>query len=184
MLDRGILKPVLPEIEPGGGQRLATLIAAERAARIAPDGLRRLAALLPRDPALAEAVAARLQLSNKAKKRLGCAAAHRPACVAAGAGLSVGTSTARSTGCCSPANRGEAAQVHGWAVRRACRSAAARLIARGLDRRARLSPGPCAASRSAGSSGLSRAASSVRGTGRRARSSGRDSALALAGSCQ
>ena len=87
MLDRGILKPVIPEIGPAGGQALATLIDYERAARVAPDGLRRLAALSPRDHRLAEAVAARLKLSNKAKKRLGCAARRRPFVLAPGFGL-------------------------------------------------------------------------------------------------
>jgi poly(A) polymerase len=70
MLAHGILKPVLPEIE---GERLAlleALIAAEGAARVAPDGLRRLAALLPEDPQLAAEIAARLKLSNVGKGRL------------------------------------------------------------------------------------------------------------------
>ncbi|HVU30650.1 MAG TPA: CCA tRNA nucleotidyltransferase, partial [Sphingomicrobium sp.] len=66
MLERGILKPVLPEIRPQGLNRLKELIGAEKAGGIAPDGLRRLAALLPQDPPLAELVAARLKLSNKA----------------------------------------------------------------------------------------------------------------------
>jgi poly(A) polymerase len=74
MLERGILKPVLPEIRPQGLNRLKELIGAEKAGGIAPDGLRRLAALLPQDPPLAELVAARLKLSNKARKRLACAA--------------------------------------------------------------------------------------------------------------
>ena len=74
MLRRGILTPVLPEIEPARLGDIEALIEAERAAAIAPDSLRRLAALLPRDPALAETIAARLKLSNKARKRLACAA--------------------------------------------------------------------------------------------------------------
>lgn len=74
MIERGILKPVLPEISAERLQDLKSLIAAEREADIAPDGLRRLAALLPRDPAVAESVAVRLKLSNKARKRLACAA--------------------------------------------------------------------------------------------------------------
>ncbi len=53
---------------------LERLIAAERAANIEPDALRRLSALLPPDPALSEKVAARLKLSNKARKRLACTA--------------------------------------------------------------------------------------------------------------
>ena len=74
MLERGILKPVLPEIGRNRIDDLKSLIAAEAAAGIAPAGLRRLSALLPRDSAVAEAVAARLKLSNKARKRLSCAA--------------------------------------------------------------------------------------------------------------
>lgn len=68
MHDRGIFEPVIPEIESVG--RLASLVEAERHARVAPDALRRLASLLPADPDTASRVAARLKLSNKAKKRL------------------------------------------------------------------------------------------------------------------
>jgi poly(A) polymerase len=74
MIEHGILRPVLPEIAIERLADLARLIAAEQAAGIAGDGLRRLAALLPRDPAVAESVAIRLKLSNKARKRLACAA--------------------------------------------------------------------------------------------------------------
>jgi len=73
MLDRGILAPVLPEIASERVKDLQSLIAAEQAAGIEPDGLRRLAALLPSDSAVADSVAARLKLSNKARKRLACA---------------------------------------------------------------------------------------------------------------
>ena len=78
MLQRNILKPVLPEIEPERLSDLEALLAAEQDAGIAPDPLRRLAALLPRDPTLAEDIAARLRLSNKARKRLACAASSDP----------------------------------------------------------------------------------------------------------
>jgi poly(A) polymerase len=74
MLQREVLKPVLPEIELERRRDLEKLIAAEQSAGIAPMALRRLASLLPRDPALAETIAARLKLSNKARKRLACAA--------------------------------------------------------------------------------------------------------------
>jgi poly(A) polymerase len=74
MLERGILAPVLPEIIPDAAQQLAALISAERESGVEPDSIRRLAALLPRDPAVAHDIAARLRLSNKAKKRLVCAA--------------------------------------------------------------------------------------------------------------
>jgi len=72
MLHRGLFVPVVPEIQEA--DRLAALVAAELEAGITPDPIRRLAALLPADPAIAQRVAARLKLSNKAKKRLGSAA--------------------------------------------------------------------------------------------------------------
>jgi poly(A) polymerase len=74
MLQHGILEPVLPEIEPERLCDLEALIASERQAAIAPDPLRRLAALLPDDADVADGVAVRLRLSNKARKRIGCAA--------------------------------------------------------------------------------------------------------------
>ena len=74
MLARGILKPVLPEISPERLVNLKALVAAEQEADISPDPLRRLASLLPRDSVLAEDIATRLRLSNKARKRLACAA--------------------------------------------------------------------------------------------------------------
>mgnify|MGYP003575487333 FL=1 len=72
MVDRGLFAPVLPEVE--AADRMAGLVEAERGAGIAPDPLRRLAALLPADAEVASRVAARLKLSNKAKKRLVSAA--------------------------------------------------------------------------------------------------------------
>jgi poly(A) polymerase len=74
MLRHDILKPVLPEIEAKQLRNLQSLVTSERAAHIEADSLRRLAALLPRDQAVADAVGARLRLSNKARKRLACAA--------------------------------------------------------------------------------------------------------------
>ena len=73
MLERGILKAVLPEIEPERLCDLEALIAAEGEARIDANAVRRLASLLPRDPPLAEKIATRLRFSNKARKRLACA---------------------------------------------------------------------------------------------------------------
>ena len=73
MLDHGVLRAVLPEITSTAVSRLAKLVEAERTAGIVGAPLRRLAALLPSDPALAERIAVRLKLSNKARKRLGCA---------------------------------------------------------------------------------------------------------------
>jgi poly(A) polymerase len=67
MLTGGIFAPVLPEIV--GSERLAALLAAERAAGVAPDGIRRLAALLPADGRVA-GIAARLRLSKADSLRL------------------------------------------------------------------------------------------------------------------
>lgn len=74
MLRHDILKPVLPEIDAERLGKLQSLVASEGAADVQPDPLRRLAALLPRDHVIADAVGARLRLSNKARKRLACAA--------------------------------------------------------------------------------------------------------------
>jgi poly(A) polymerase len=68
MLRAGILAPIIPEI--GDTRRLGALVATEAAVGASPDGLRRLAALLPPDPALAADMAARLRLSNFERSRL------------------------------------------------------------------------------------------------------------------
>ena len=73
MLDRGILRPVLPELQPASVADLRALVTAEQQAGIDADPIRRLAALLPKEPAVAEDIAVRLRLSNKARKRLACA---------------------------------------------------------------------------------------------------------------
>ena len=73
MLERDILRPVIPEIGREALDSLRSLVAAEKKAGIRSDPLRRFAALLPRDPELADRIAARLKLSNKARKRLACA---------------------------------------------------------------------------------------------------------------
>lgn len=70
MAEGGIFQPVLPEVEMAGVERVAQLIAREAQAGMAPAPLRRLAALLPPDAALADQIGARLKLSNKARKRL------------------------------------------------------------------------------------------------------------------
>jgi poly(A) polymerase len=70
MVARGIFRPVLPEIGEAGAERLERLVEREKQAGTPPDPLRRLAALLPADPEVAGAVAARLRLSNKAQRRL------------------------------------------------------------------------------------------------------------------
>ena len=74
MLHRGILRPILPEVSADRLCGLKSLVAAEREAGVSPDPLRRLAALLPQDSPIADEIAVRLRLSNKARKRLACAA--------------------------------------------------------------------------------------------------------------
>jgi len=71
MKQLGVLDVVLPEATP---ESLAKLTEAERRQAIQPDALRRLASLLPADPALASQVASRFRLSGKQKKRLATAA--------------------------------------------------------------------------------------------------------------
>lgn len=73
MVDGSIFAPVLPEIERSGLDRLARLIERESGSGAEPSSLRRLAALLPPDSRTADAVGARLKLSNKARKRLALA---------------------------------------------------------------------------------------------------------------
>ncbi len=73
MLDRGIFSPIIPEITAEGTARLARLADAEESAGIAPDPVRRLAALLPQDAESADTIAARLKLSNAERKRLALA---------------------------------------------------------------------------------------------------------------
>jgi len=72
MIERGIFRPVLPEIVDADGLR--ALISAEQAAGIAPAAIRRLAALLPRSVEVATDIAARLRLSKRDGKRLAAAA--------------------------------------------------------------------------------------------------------------
>ena len=74
---QGVLAPILPELGEDAVARLTTLVAAEQAAGLAPDAVRRLIALLPPAPADADGIAARLKLSNRIRKRI--AAARGPA---------------------------------------------------------------------------------------------------------
>ena len=64
----GIFRPIVPEVNASGIDRLRALADREIAAGVAPDAIRRLAALLP--PDTAESVGARLKLSNADRKRL------------------------------------------------------------------------------------------------------------------
>mgnify|MGYP001024575776 CR=1 FL=1 len=72
MIAHGIFAPVLPEIV--SAARFTHIAARETAADVAPDAIRRLAALIPADPVVAEQVAARLKLSNAQRRRLAAAA--------------------------------------------------------------------------------------------------------------
>ena len=67
MIERGIWRPVLPEIGPDGADRLDRVIGRERLAGEEPDPIRRLAALLPRDPRVVASLGARLRLANMAR---------------------------------------------------------------------------------------------------------------------
>ncbi|EQB17212.1 CCA tRNA nucleotidyltransferase [Sphingobium lactosutens] len=75
MVEGGILRPVLPEVAMDGVDRVEALIAREAKASLPASAVRRLAALLPPDAAVADQVGARLKLSNKARKRLAVALA-------------------------------------------------------------------------------------------------------------
>ncbi|WP_072379867.1 CCA tRNA nucleotidyltransferase [Novosphingobium sp. NDB2Meth1] len=72
MAELGVLAVILPEADPTA---LPLLIAAEQAHAIAPDPLRRLAALLPAEPPQVEQIGARLRLSIAQRKHLATVAA-------------------------------------------------------------------------------------------------------------
>jgi len=66
----GIFAPVLPEIDAHGVALLDRSIRREQLVKASPDAIRRLAALLPREPELVVRVAGRLRLSNAMRRRL------------------------------------------------------------------------------------------------------------------
>lgn len=74
MRSGGVLGVILPEACAAQLAALARLIATEAAQDFAPDPVRRLAALLPPSPEVAETVAARLRLSKVQRSRLVSAA--------------------------------------------------------------------------------------------------------------
>ncbi len=78
MFDREVLTVVLPETRQPQVDALAALIAAEQTQGFEPNALRRLAALLPPSPEVAETVAARLRLSKSQRARLVTAAGRLP----------------------------------------------------------------------------------------------------------
>ena len=71
---RGVLAVILPETTASGVAALEELVAEEARQGVPPAALRRLAALLPADPEVADQVAARLRLSSAQRKRLVAAA--------------------------------------------------------------------------------------------------------------
>ena len=131
MLERDVLKPVLPEIGRDALSKLQALTAAEREAGIAADPLRRIASLLPREAVIAEEVAVRLRLSNKARKRLACAASkdldRSPQALAYWVGSDCAVDRLLLAG-----KAAEAASIAGWRTPRLPVSGG-ELIARGLQ---------------------------------------------------
>ncbi len=79
MASDGIFAVLLPELDAGFATAFDRLLANEGAVDVAPAPLRRMAALLPPDRALAEQVAGRLRLSTRQRKHLAALAAHRGA---------------------------------------------------------------------------------------------------------
>ncbi|WP_338467742.1 CCA tRNA nucleotidyltransferase [Novosphingobium sp. ZN18A2] len=75
MADLGVLREVLPEVDAKGIAALSELVAREGRQQVAPDPIRRFAALLPPQPQVASDVASRLRLSTAQRKRLASAAA-------------------------------------------------------------------------------------------------------------
>jgi poly(A) polymerase len=115
MRQRGVLGVILPEACPPQIVALAHTISAERQHAIAPDPVRRLAALLPPSPDVAETVAARLRLSKAQRTRLVSAAGrsaddtHSPRMLAYRLSLPLAMDRLLLTG-------GDASALHDWTV--------------------------------------------------------------------
>lgn len=77
MAQHGVLAVILPEAHERERKVMAALVAFEAENGIDGDPVRRLAALLPPLPSIAEAVAARLRLSRSQRAKLVCAAERR-----------------------------------------------------------------------------------------------------------
>lgn len=116
MRESGIFAPVLPEIGVDGVAALARLPAREVEGGAAPDPVRRLAALLPPDPAVAEGVTHRLRLSKRALRRLVDAARRAPGDVGDPAALAyrLGTEAAVDRLLLGEGPAAEAARLAGW----------------------------------------------------------------------
>ncbi|MGL3819869.1 CCA tRNA nucleotidyltransferase [Sphingopyxis sp. R3-92] len=73
----GIFAVLLPELDAGFADAFDRLLANEIETAVEPASLRRLSALLPADPAIAEQVASRLRFSTRQRKHLAAVARHR-----------------------------------------------------------------------------------------------------------
>lgn len=73
MDDARLFGHIAAGFDAGMHARLAQLLAAERDTRTAPDAMRRFMAILPRDAEVAQAIAAKLKLSNVQRKRIAAA---------------------------------------------------------------------------------------------------------------
>ena len=127
MVARGILVPVLPEIDVDGVARLTAVADREAASGVKPDPIRRLAALLP--ASAVDAVGARLKLSNLDRRRLLLARGDLEAPRVLGYRIGVASAVDRLL----LAGRDDVAELAGWAPPRLPISGGA-LVARGLDK--------------------------------------------------
>ncbi|MBO9671263.1 MAG: CCA tRNA nucleotidyltransferase [Sphingobium sp.] len=115
MVEDGILKPVLPEIDAVGVAMLRALVAAEQATGTAPDSLRRLLALLPDDAETVDQVGARLRLSNKLRSRMQAALGPHDASTPEGLAYRTGASAALDRILLGRAfSYADAARLEGW----------------------------------------------------------------------
>lgn len=136
MAQLGVLDVVLPEADPAP---LPGLVAQEQAAGIEPDAVRRLAALLPADAAIAVNVAARFRLSTAQKKRLAVAASRglKPFLFTGGAGALEARVLAYRLGREQAIDRllltgGDTAPLSGWDIPRLPLKGGA-IVARGVS---------------------------------------------------
>lgn len=113
MLDRGILKPVLPEIDSDAAHSLEALVQSEHRAGIEPDPIRHLVALLPRDTGIPDLIGARLKLSKRARKRIACASLSEIAANPKATAYRVGVDCAVDRLLLAGRSE-EAAKVRGW----------------------------------------------------------------------
>ena len=131
MHDRGIFRPVLPEIATDGVTRLLTLIAREAALGLAPAPVRRLAALLPDDPAIGDTISARLKLSKAQRKRIIAALAGPADAPAPAFAYRAGVETAIDRLLLNGGSDADIVQLAGWAPPRLPIGGGA-LVARGI----------------------------------------------------